>query len=205
MSRISRSLTAKLTVGVLSVALSLYVVVAGLLFLQSRYMIRQLAREHAASVLNTALQQVRNQMNLVETAANANLWLAEAYFEPDSLKALARSIVSHNHHTYGCTIAVEPGMFSHTDPYFSVYARRETDSIISVREPEYQYPDEAWYQQAMTTVKSDWRLLNIEETFAGGRFFQDFQHPGGVAAFAGSAFKRFQDFFVRDEFVCVGR
>lgn len=146
MSRISRSLTAKLTVGVLSVALSLYVVVAGLLFLQSRYMIRQLAREHAASVLNTALQQVINQMNLVETAANANLWLAEAYFEPDSLKALARSIVNHNRHTYGCLIANQSGVFT------------------SIRETEYKYPEEAWYQQALATGKGDWVVLNREDT-----------------------------------------
>ena len=134
MSRISRSLTAKITVGIIAVGLSLYMVVAGLLFLQSRYMIRKEAHERAASVLTTAMQQVRNHMNLVETAANSNMWLADERFEPDSLVGLAGDIVRHNRHTYGCTIAVEPGLLSHNGRYFSVQARMEGDSVVTERE-----------------------------------------------------------------------
>ena len=67
MNRITRSLTAKLIIGVMMIALTVYLVTAGLLFLQSRYIIRSEAKERAASVLNTALHQVRKYMNLVET------------------------------------------------------------------------------------------------------------------------------------------
>ena len=39
MSRISRSLPNKLTIGVVAVALSIYIVTASILFLRSRYLI----------------------------------------------------------------------------------------------------------------------------------------------------------------------
>ena len=155
MSRISHSLAAKITIGVVSVGLSIFVLVAGLLFLQSRYMIRKQSREHAASVLNTALQQVRNQMNLVATAASSNAWLAEEKFDPDSLVNVAANVVRRNHHAYGCAIAT-----SRSDRYFFTYAKMNGDSLIQVRDPEYKYYDEDWYKVPVTTGKSCWTDLN---------------------------------------------
>ena len=160
MSRISHSLAAKITIGVVSVGLSIFVLVAGLLFLQSRYMIRKQSREHAASVLNTALQQVRNQMNLVATAASSNAWLAEEKFDPDSLVNVAANVVRRNHHAYGCAIATEPDALSRSDRYFFTYAKMEGDSLIQVRDPEYKYYDEDWYKVPVTTGKSCWTDLN---------------------------------------------
>lgn len=165
MSRISRKLTAKITAGIIAVGLTLYVVVAGLLFLQSRYMIRKEAHEHATSVLTTAMQQVRNHMKLVETAADANMWLADERFDPDSLVSLAHDIVRHNHHTNGCVIAVDPGLLSHNDRYFSVYARMEGDSVVSERDNEYDYFKKAWYNMPMTSGRGSW-VLSSDSTRA---------------------------------------
>ena len=156
MSRISRSLPNKLTIGVVAVALSIYIVTASILFLRSRYLIYKEAEQHANSVMNTALQQVRNHMNLVETAANANAWLAEKHFEPDSLMDVARRIVWLNRNTYACTIAVEPHTFKDYGRYFSVYSEIQGDSIDVYREEPYEYFDEMWYKLPVESGMSCW-------------------------------------------------
>ena len=156
MSRISRSLPNKLTIGVVAVALSIYIVTASILFLRSRYLIYKEAEQHANSVMNTALQQVRNHMNLVETAANANAWLAEKHFEPDSLMDVARRIVWQNRNTYACTIAVEPHTFKDYGRYFSVYSEIQGDSIDVYREEPYEYFDEMWYKLPVESGMSCW-------------------------------------------------
>ena len=162
MSRISRSLTDKLTIGVVAVALSLYITTASILFLRSRYLIYQEAEKRANSVMNTALQQVRNHMNLVETAANANAWLAEKHFEPDSLMDVARRIVWLNRNTYACTIAAEPNTFKDYGRYFSVYSEIQGDSIDVYREEPYEYFDEMWYKLPVESGMSCWVNLYYE-------------------------------------------
>lgn len=160
MSRISHSLITKLSAGVVLVALSVFIVTAGIMFLQSRYMIKQEARERANSVLNTALQQVRNHMHMVETATNANIWLAEENFNPDSLIGIARRIVWLNRNTYGCTIAANPDVIGR----YSLYARTEGDSVVSMREPEYEYFNEEWYKQPMDLGRACWVDMYREDT-----------------------------------------
>ena len=182
MSRLSRKLTVKITAGIIAVGLTLYLVVAGLLFLQSRYMIRKEAHERAASVLTTAMQQVRNHMNLVETAANANMWLADECFEPDSLVSLAHDIVRHNHHTYGCAIAVEPGLLSHNGHYFSVQARMEGDSVVLERESDYDHFKDAWYNMPMTSGRGSWVVASDSMLAVYSRPFSKQGIPVGVVA-----------------------
>ena len=164
MSRISRSLSMKLSMAVLVLAISVYIVTAGILFIQSRNFIRQEARERANSVLNTVLQQVRNYMNMVETATNANAWLAEEHFEPDSLMAIAQRIVWLNRNAYGCTIATQPNTFAQYGRYYSIYAKMEGDSVMSAREHEYEYFDEEWYKAPMESGKSHWVDMYREDT-----------------------------------------
>lgn len=164
MRKISRSLTAKLILGVTLVATTIYVVTAGTLFLQSRRMIRQEANEHAHSVLNTALQQVGNCMRVVETATNANAGVAEENFYPDSLMRLARRIVYLNRNSHGCTIAAKPDAFAYKGQFYSVYAIYQGDSLIMMREPEYDYTVEDWYKVPVATGKGCWSRLYTKDT-----------------------------------------
>lgn len=164
MRKISRSLTAKLILGVTLVATTIYVVTAGTLFLQSRRMIRQEANEHAHSVLNTALQQVGNCMRVVETATNANAGVAEENFYPDSLMRLARRIVYLNRNSHGCTIAAKPDAFADKGQFYSVYAIYQGDSLIMMREPEYDYTVEDWYKVPVATGKGCWSRLYTKDT-----------------------------------------
>lgn len=164
MNRITRSLTAKIIIGIMMLALTLYLVTAGLLFLQSRFLIRREAKQHSVSVLNTALQQVRKHMNLVETAANASAWLVEENYTPEGITDAAQRIVRLNRNADGCTIAARENAFADYGRYYSVYAEMDGDSLVSMREPEYDYFNEAWYKTPIEQGSGIWTDLYRENT-----------------------------------------
>ena len=202
MSRISRSLAAKLTVVITAVALTIYVLTAGILFLQSRRMIKQEAAQRSDAVLNSVMQQVRNQIGVVETAVNSNAWLAEENYTPEGIKDLARRIKWLNRNAYGCTIAAAPDAFAGYGRYYSVFARMEGDSVIMAREPEYDYTSEEWYKAPIDSARGVWTdmysddtkgLVNPDRTLAVyGRPIYIKGEPAGVVS-AGLSFKKLDE------------
>lgn len=116
MSRIKRRLSLKLSLGILLMTAPIFALALGLLFLQSRRYIRKEASERAASLLSMTTQHVRNYMSTVETAANANAWLLEEFFTPDSLESITRRIVMLNQHVKSCAVSTELETFPHRTP-----------------------------------------------------------------------------------------
>ena len=145
MSRIKKKLATKLTMSIMLMAIPIFLISMGLLFVQSRKAIHHEAVECANSTLNTTMQRVRNYLTIVETATKANTWYAEEHFQPDSLLALTNRIVALNRHVSGCSITAEPDMFPSLGN-FSAYSVREGDSIITQREAEYNYYNKVWYK-----------------------------------------------------------
>ena len=145
MSRFHHKLSVRLGLGILLMATPVFVLSLGALYLQSRHFIHKEAMEHANSELDTKLQRVRIFMSTVETATDASAWLAEESFKPDSLLSISRRIVMLNRHVSGCSITAEPDMFPEKGRYFSAYTVREGDTIITVREAEYDY-SKVWYK-----------------------------------------------------------
>ena len=137
-------------------AIPIFLVSMGFLFIQSRKAIYQEAKESAFSALNTSEQRVRNYMMTVETATNSNQWLAEEYFEPDSLLSITNRIVSLNRHVNGCSITAEPDLFPSYGHFFSAYTIRQGDSIITQREAEYDYYSKMWYKIPAKSGKACW-------------------------------------------------
>ena len=87
MSKISRSLSRKLSFGIMLMAIPFFVLMLGLFYLQSRHLIRQEAVERSNSILRSVIQRVSSYMSTIEASANANASLFEEYFRPDSLKS----------------------------------------------------------------------------------------------------------------------
>ena len=189
MSKIKRSLSLKLSLGIVLLAAPTFVLALGILFLQSRYFIRQEATERATSMLSLTIQRVRNYMSAVETSTNSNTWLIEENFNPDSLLAISHRIVRLNRHAQSCSISVEPGSFPQYGRYFSVYAVNEGDTIISVRETEYDYFEKFWYRNPVDSGKACWvdpfyehseGLIDQNEAFA--TYCKPFYQKGGKVA-----------------------
>ena len=156
MINIRRSLSTKLSIGILLMTVPVFVLSVGLLYRQSRNFILKEALEHANSTLDNRMQRVRNYMTIVETATNANDWVVIENFHPDTLLAISNRIVRLNRHVNGCSITAEPDMFPQYGRYFSAYTIRQGDSIVTVREGEYEYFDKVWYKTPREKGKPCW-------------------------------------------------
>ena len=167
MSKLRRSLSKRLSLDIMLLAIPVFVLSLGIFYLQSRYLIRQEAIERSNSILKTTVQRVNNYMSTVETSINANAWLLEENFHPDSIEAVSRRIVRLNPHILSCSVSAEPDLFPQYGRYFSVYTVNEKlregndtsgmkDSIISVRETDYEYTDKLWYKEPLRLGKSCW-------------------------------------------------
>lgn len=155
MSKIKDTLATKLMVSILLMAIPIFLVSMGLVFVQSQKAIHQEAQERAVSTLNTTMQRLRNHMTIVETAANSSTWYAVEHFNPDSLLALTNRIVRLNRHVNGCSITAEPDMFPAIGR-FSAYTVQEGDSVLTKREADYDYYSMEWYRAAARSGKACW-------------------------------------------------
>jgi len=145
---IRHSFSRKLSFGILLLAIPIFIISLGVLFTQSRHMIRVGAVQRASSVLNATMQQLRRHLMTIENATNANVWQVERVFNPDSLLTYSRRIVMMNPHMDGCSVSAEPNVFPQYGRYFSVYTIREGDSIETAIEREYEYFERIWYKKA---------------------------------------------------------
>ena len=155
MGRIRHSLSSKLGVSILLLSILVFVASLGVMFVQSRLMLRKKATERIVCVLDNTVQRVRTCMNRVETATNSNGWMALEYLNPDSLLTISRHVVSVNPHVNGCSITTEPDVFPELGP-FSVYSIKEGDSVVTVREAAYDYYNQVWYKLPKTQARPCW-------------------------------------------------
>ena len=162
MISIRRSFSAKLSLGILLLAAPIFVLSLGVLFFQSRHLIRMEALGRAQSVLNTTMQRLSLNLITIATATEANSWQVEQQFEPEALLAFTNRIVRMNPHIDGCSISMEPDAFPKYGRYFSAYTIRESDSIVSVVEEEYEYFEKVWYKKARDLNAPCWVLYSDE-------------------------------------------
>lgn len=146
MMNYKKSLSLKLSLGILLLTVPIFVSSLGILFTQSRHHVKREAMERATSALNTTVQRVSGFLNTIETATEANDWLVTEHLHPDSLLALSRIIVLLNGNVSGCSITTEPDMFPQYGRYFSAYSVSQGDTVVTVREKEYEYFEKDWYK-----------------------------------------------------------
>ena len=144
---IRQSLSLKLSLGILLMALPIFALSIGVLFVRSANNIKSEAMQHASSILNTTLQHICRAMDIVETATNINDWEVMVHMQPDSILALSRYIVSINGQIDGCSISMEPNTFPKYGRHFSAYTVRENDSVSTVIEEPYDYFEKVWYKK----------------------------------------------------------
>ena len=80
--RINKSFSTKLSLGILLMSVTIFVVSLGVLFTQSRHIIRTEAVGRANAVLNTTMQHVTRHLMTIENATNSYSWMIEQSFQP---------------------------------------------------------------------------------------------------------------------------
>ena len=152
----NRHLSAKLSLGVLILAIPVFIASLGILFVKSSENIRKEAAEHAESVLNTSMHRIERHLNALVTATNVNAPEVTANLNPDSLLALTHRILRLNVHVDGCSISMEPDIFPKYGRHYSAYSIRKGDSIISVIEKPYDYFQRPWYKSPLEKGEACW-------------------------------------------------
>lgn len=156
MSKKRSKLSRKLSRTLMVLAIPIFVLTTGSFFNHSQDLIRQESMERLNNILNTTVLRVSGFMTTVETAAKSNTWMIEEHFSPDSLMAVCRRIVQLNSSVISCTVSTEPNSFPEFGPNFSVYTVDEGDTIVTVRETDFDYYDREWYETTRKTGKASW-------------------------------------------------
>lgn len=156
MSNPGTSLSRKLCIRIMWLAVPAFILALGLFFLQSRYLIRKEAIDRSNSILQAAIQRVSNYTRTIEVSVNANAWLLEESFRPDSLQAISQRIVRLNPHIISCSVSAAPDVFPQYGKYFSVYTVKEGDAVTSVIDTEYEYADKSWYKTPSLKGEACW-------------------------------------------------
>ena len=154
--RIRKSLSTKLSVGILIFVVIGFSFALGYLFHRSRSIVRQEAIERADRILKNNALRVIGYLNEVETATHNMEWLILQHPQPDSLLNFTHRMLKLNRHFNGCSITMEPNYFPQYGRYFSAYSVRKSDSINTVREGKYEYFEKVWYKLPKTQGKAVW-------------------------------------------------
>lgn len=162
LNRIRKSFSTKLSLGILLMTVTIFVVSLGVLFTQSRHIIRTEAVGRTKAVLNTTMQHIVRKLMTIENATNTCSWMIEQQFQPEQILDFTSRIVRLNPHIDGCSISAEPNMFKKYGRYFSAYTVRETDTITTVIEEKYEYFQKAWYKTPRNLESGCWVVYTDE-------------------------------------------
>ena len=146
---IRQSLSTRLCLEILLVVMLIFTLSLGFLYWQSRNIIRQEAIDEASHVLDNTALRVKGQMLELETASRNILWLININHEQDSLLWYSHRIVANHPHVNGCSITMEPDYYPGETYGFSAYSVRmddRADSVVTVREGDYDYYNKVWYK-----------------------------------------------------------
>lgn len=161
--KVRRSFSAKVVGWVLVIAIPIFFLTIGLLYRQSRKMVRAEAVDRAGGVLKTAMHRINRYLITAETVTNTYAWLAEQSMQPDSLKTYAERVVQLNPYTDGCAISVEPQVLPQYPEHFMAYTIREADTIKSIVDDELNYFSRKWYRTPRLQQKPSW-VVYYDET-----------------------------------------
>ena len=150
------SLKRDLSMGLILLAVPIFILSIGTMFYQSRYMIHNEVKSSNSNMLDKGLYQIRSYMTTIETAVNSNAWLMEESLVPDTLKSLSERIVRLNDPVVSCSVFMIPDYFKEYGSKFSVYAASQGDTVKAYIEPEYDYFNRSMFSEPVKTGKACW-------------------------------------------------
>ena len=150
---IRKSFATKLIVGILVLTMIIFTASLGVLFSQSRHLIRVEALNRSSSVLNTTLQRLSRNLMVIETATNTYCWMIERSFEPDSLMALTDRLVRLNPSIDGCSVTISGSIASDRVTASSPPLKRPTNTSreSGIKKRARRRTTAGWYSSMIST------------------------------------------------------
>lgn len=146
---IRKSFSLRMSLYILFVASSVFLLVFWSYFRQARHSVSEEAVEQAQVKLENTILQINQVLGSVEVAVKNLSWLvADNLDTPDYMYELTRRVLESNSYVVGSAIAFEPEYFPEKGVLFSPYSYRSAEGIqskqLGTEDYEYHYMD--WYQ-----------------------------------------------------------
>ena len=158
MNKNIHKLSRRLSLNIMFMAIPLFILSLGILFNQSYKLIHEEVAKSTSSLLNTMHHRIVNYMSTIETATNANAWMMEKHFRPDSLKIVSKRIVELNNSVTSSSFYAAPDVFKAYGygEMFSLHTDREKDKVTTTCDTEDDYFDRVSYTMPMGVGKACW-------------------------------------------------
>lgn len=157
---IESSFSLRMSLYILMVAASVFILAFWGYFQQARSSVREEAMEQAQVKLDNTILQIDKVLSSVETAVQNLSWLvADKLDYPDYMYALTQQILRSNPHVVGSAIAFEPSYYPEKGVLFSPYSYRTEDGNIRSKQlgtEDYEYHYMDWYQIPKLLGKPYW-------------------------------------------------
>ena len=157
---IESSFSLRMSLYILMVAASVFVLAFWGYFRQARSSVREEAIEQAQVKLDNVILQIDKVLSSVETAVQNLSWLvADKLDYPDYMYALTQQVLRSNPHVVGSAIAFEPSYYPEKGVLFSPYSYRTEQGAIRSKQigtEDYEYHFMDWYQIPQLLGKPFW-------------------------------------------------
>lgn len=163
---IESSFSLRMSLYILVVAATLFVLAFFSYFQQARSSVREEAIERAQTKLDNTILQIDKVLGSVETAVNNLVWLvADKLDNPDYMYMLTEQVLQSNPHVVGSAIAFEPGYYPEKGVMFSPYSYRNSEGINhkQLGTEDYEYHNMDWYLIPKLLKTSYWSEPYFDE------------------------------------------
>lgn len=156
MIRNSQKLSRRFTLGITLMAVSIFVLAFGIMYVESRKLIHQEVTECLSNMLNTSQLRVRNYMNTIETATISNAWMMEENFTPEALERISNRMVQKNASVISSSVFAVPEMVKEYNSGFSLYTVEQGDTVVTHRNTDYDYLNNVCYSNTVSSGNACW-------------------------------------------------
>lgn len=188
-----RSLAARLSIIVVSLAALIFIAALTYLFLESRRTVKREAIEHATQLLDNTVMRVNNILDNCIIASDNIDWLVYRHLDdPDAMYELGRNVLLNNPGLHGCSISFRPDFYPQKGRYYSIFSSIENGTIHAEQEgdDEYQYFYMDWYQLPRLLSQPCWTepYMNIDSETQNAEMVTSYCKPliGDDGEFIGS-------------------
>lgn len=172
---ITRTLSFKLSLTLLTALATLLMVALIIMFVFSRMAVKEEASQKATQTLEATQQRIDNILLSVEqSSGNIYLNILNHIDHPEKIDTYSRKLVEGNPYIVGCVVAFEPNFFKERPIFYSYYHETgekdadgkmvvvKSDTVLSL--PHYEQP---WYKAAIDKRAPDW--VEPQENVKEGR------------------------------------
>lgn len=158
MFRITKTLTARLSIWVVSFVAMMFIAAMWMLLWFSHQTLEDEVMERAHATLNSSVLTIDNELHNVETASRNMLWNVEHHLDdPDAMLTYSRMMLENNPIIDGCAIAFKPDYYPDKGRYYMAYYRHE-DGCIQRFDTfgDVPYAEQEWYASPVKCDSAMW-------------------------------------------------